>query len=208
MNDDCPLIVAGSLAQRPFHGGHAWVLLNLIRGLSRLGWDVVFVDRLDRSMYLEATGQSADDPRFNIEYFVGLMRSFEVPRYCLLEGEPVLAGMDRDGLLRAADGSAALIDVMGFLGDQEVLEQVNRRVFFDIDPGFWQMWKENGHTIRFEDHNAFVTIGENIGQPDCLIPTCGLEWITTPQPTLSTTWAVSLSGSAATITGRPAERIP
>ena len=31
----------------------------------------------------------------------------------------------------------------------------------------------------FAGHDAFVTIGERIGQPDCAIPTCGLDWITT-----------------------------
>lgn len=191
------LVVSGSLAQRPFHGGHAWVLLNLVRGLSRLGWDVVFVDRVEKSMYVDATGKPAKDPSFNVEYFLWLMRSFDIQRYSLLNGDRVLAGMDRDALVRAADGAAGLIDVMGFLGDQEVLDRVERRVFFDIDPGFWQMWKENGHAIRFEDHNAFVTVGENIGQPDCLIPTCGLEWITTPQPVILDDWTPATNGGGA-----------
>lgn len=191
------IFVAGSLAQRPFHGGHAWVLLNLARGLSRLGWDVVFVDRLERSMYLDPTGAPADDPSFNVQYFESLMRAFEVPRYCLLDGDRVQAGMDRDTVLQAADRAAAVIDVMGFLGDREILERVDRRVFFDIDPGFWQMWKDNGHAIRFDDHDAFVTVGENIGQPDCVIPTCGLEWITTPQPVILDDWSPAPNGGGA-----------
>ena len=32
------------------------------------------------------------------------------------------------------DESAAVIDVMGFLDDPEILERVDRRVYFDIDP--------------------------------------------------------------------------
>ena len=39
-------------------------------------------------------------------------------------------------------------------------------------------------------HDAYLTIGENIGQPGCTIPTCGLEWITTRQPVvLVLTWS-------------------
>ena len=200
MNDgsgQSSLIVAGSLAQRPLHGGHAWVLLNLVRGFSRLGFEVTFLDRLEESMYLDAQGSGVDDPGFNAGYLARLMRAFEVPRYSLLNGSRVLAGMDREELLRVASRSAALINVMGFLEDEEVLERVDKRVFFDIDPGFWQMWRENGHGVRFEDHNAFVTIGENIGRSDCVIPTCSLPWITTPQPVVLDDWEPAPNGDGA-----------
>ena len=40
----------------------------------------------------------------------------------------------------------------------------------------------------FAGHDAFVTIGERIGEPDCTIPTCGLDWITTPQPVVLEQW--------------------
>src|SRR5205085_7115842 len=41
------IIVAGSLAGAPLYGGHAWVFLNWLLGLRRLGFDVLFVDRAD-----------------------------------------------------------------------------------------------------------------------------------------------------------------
>jgi hypothetical protein len=37
-------------------------------------------------------------------------------------------------------------------------------------------------------HDAYVTIGENIGRPGCSIPSCGLHWITTPQPIVLERW--------------------
>jgi len=40
----------------------------------------------------------------------------------------------------------------------------------------------------FAGHDLFVTIGENIVQPDCGIPTCGLDWITTRQPVVLNLW--------------------
>jgi hypothetical protein len=36
-----------------------------------------------------------------------------------------------------------------------------------------------------------VTIGERIGAPDCTVPTCGLDWITTPQPVVLEEWPVT-----------------
>ena len=40
------IILGGALAQKPRHGGHAWVLLQYLLGLKQLGWDVLFLDRL------------------------------------------------------------------------------------------------------------------------------------------------------------------
>jgi hypothetical protein len=41
------IIVAGSLAQRPRIGGHTWVFLQYLLGFQRLGWDVLFLDRIE-----------------------------------------------------------------------------------------------------------------------------------------------------------------
>lgn len=183
------LIVAGSVAQQPFLGGLAWVFVHLVRGLERLGWQVTFVDRLETDMYVESSGRAAETPSFNVDYFSRLMRAFGIERYSLLGPEyQALTGVDRPELLRTARDAAAVIDVMGYLADPEIFERAGRSVFFDIDPGFWQMWCANGHGVGFGDHDAYVTIGENIGAPECGIPTCGIEWLTTPQPVVLCEW--------------------
>ncbi len=45
--------------------------------------------------------------------------------------------------------------------------------------------------MRFDGHTHFVTIGLAVGQLDCLVPTCGLSWITTPQPVVLAAWPVA-----------------
>jgi hypothetical protein len=77
---------------------------------------------------------------------------------------------------------------MGFLTDEDVLAAAPRRVFLDTDPGFGQMWRELGQADVFAGHDAHATIGENIGHPECEIPTCGLDWITTRQPIVLAEW--------------------
>ena len=72
--------------------------------------------------------------------------------------------------------------------DEEILGLVRRRVFIDIDPGFGQMWRDLGLHDAFQGHTDFVTLGRNIGKPDCVIPTCGLKWITMPQPVVLEHW--------------------
>src|SRR6187551_1485717 len=44
------VVVAGSIAQRPQRGGHAWVFLQYLLGFRRLGYDVLFLDRLSPGM--------------------------------------------------------------------------------------------------------------------------------------------------------------
>lgn len=101
------------------------------------------------------------------------------------------AGLSRERVLEHVGDSDLLINVMGFLADDELLGAARRRVFLDTDPGFGQMWCDLGLADIFAGHDAHVTIGERIGRDDCTIPTCGLDWITTPQPVLLEGWPVA-----------------
>ena len=85
--------------------------------------------------------------------------------------------MPRSRLLERVGHSAALVNIMGYLRDEEILGLASRRIFLDIDPGFGQMWHELALHRPFEGYDAYVTIGLNIGRPECTIPTCGLDWV-------------------------------
>ncbi len=61
------------------------------------------------------------------------------------------------------------------------------------------MWKALDLADVYTGHERFVTIAENIGRPECTVPTCELEWITTRQPIALDLWpAVDASGDAFT----------
>jgi hypothetical protein len=99
-------------------------------------------------------------------------------------------GLTRHDVLQRAAEAELLLNVMGYFNDEEILARVRRRVFIDIDPGFGQMWHELGLHDPFRGHDEFVTLGRNIGRADCAIPTCGLNWITMPQPVVLEDWPV------------------
>ena len=42
--------------------------------------------------------------------------------------------------------------------------------------------------MGFRGHSDFVTVGLNIGQPGCPVPTLGLTWHTTLQPVVLERW--------------------
>lgn len=191
------IVIAGSLAQKPRQGGHTWQFLNYLLGFKQLGWDVLFVDRIEPAMCMDATGAAAKfEDSVNLEYFTRVMREFGLEENFSLiynRGEQV-AGMARSDVIDFTRTAAALINVMGFLDDAEILAAAQRRVFLDTDPGFGQMWCDLGLANLFTGHDDYVTIAENIGQPGCAIPTCGLDWIPWRQPVVLEQWLAQTGG--------------
>jgi hypothetical protein len=196
------LIVAGSVAQRPGAGGHTWVFLQYLLGFRDLGWDVVLLDRLEPDMCIDRNGDPCPaEDSVNLRYLQDVTERFELgDAYALLvDRGTVCLGMSRDQLLERVSQSALLLNVNGFVADEDVLERAPRRAFLDIDPGFGQMWRELGLHDPFVGHDVYVTVGENIGQPDCEIPTGGIDWVTTPQPVVLDHWPTQpLDGDAFT----------
>jgi hypothetical protein len=198
------VVVGGSLAQRPGYGGHAWALLNYLLGFQQLGFDVFFVDRLGSEMAVDAEGRPSTAVRDRcIRWLVDVMEGAGLGNcYTLLLGNGgETVGLSRSEAIERAKGSLLLLNVMGFVDDEEILAAAPRNVFLDIDPGFGQMWRELGLHDIFAGHDAFVTVGERIGEPDCLVPTCGIEWITTPHPIVLDEWPPAEGGGAITSVG-------
>jgi hypothetical protein len=190
------IVLAGSVAQKPGYGGHTWVFLQYLMGFRKLGWDVLFLDQLEPELCVDSAGTRCPiESSENLRYFLEVMESFELNgSYALLydQGRHTV-GLSRPEILERTARSGLLLNVMGFLSDAEILDRAGKRVFLDIDPGFGQMWQELGLHPMFKGHHDYVTIGENVGRPGCSIPTCGLKWITTPQPIHLDHWEPSVS---------------
>jgi len=192
------IVIAGSLAQRPLHGGHAWVFLQYLLGFQKLGWSVLFIDELGDGMGVSENGRPcALVDSLNVRRFVEIMEVFGLGDSYALNAAGQWLGHDRASVLRIVRESAFLLNVMGFLRDEEILASAPRRVFLDIDPGFGQMWRALGLSDIFAGHDDFVTIGERIGAPGCKVPECGLKWLTTPQPVLLEEWPLQVEPGTA-----------
>jgi hypothetical protein len=185
------IIVAGSLAQRPHIGGHTWVFLQYLLGFRRLGWDVMFIDRLEPDMCVGENGEPAPfESSANLRYLAEVMDRFGLGEdWSLLhDGGRETAGLSRAEVIERTGRAALLINVMGFLEDEEILEAAPIRAFLDIDPGFGQIWKVLGLHDLFRGHDRFLTVGGRIGSADCEVPTAGLDWIPVKPPVELTEW--------------------
>lgn len=186
------VVIVGSLAQTAGKGGLTWCFLQFLLGFKQLGWDVLFLERLDSEMCVDEAGRSVSlEDSLNLRYFLCVMRDFGLEdSFALIcnNGERFI-GASRSEVLERVGRSAFLLNVtMGPLFEPEIIARAPRRVFLDLDPGFGQMWRELGLFDLFRGHDAFVTIGENIGREGCTLPTCGLPWITTRQPVVLEQW--------------------
>jgi hypothetical protein len=183
------IVVAGAVAQRPRRGGHAWVFLQYLLGFRRLGYDVLFVDRLEPDMCVDASGTSvAPEHSAQLRYLETVMSAFDIP-FRVVTGDDVIGGSRAE--LRGTIGqSDLLLDVMGYLADEELVSAAPTSVFLDIDPGFGQMWHEEGLAQVFGSHDVHATVGAKIGSPECAVPTCGIDWVPTRPPVVLDQWPV------------------
>jgi hypothetical protein len=203
-------VVAGALANRPGNGGGAAVRLDWLRGLRRLGLDVWFVEQIDRAG-LEAAGANGSGqaappaesaaangsrqtaPPAAVEFFDDVVRRHGFAgRAALLDldGEHV-AGIAPSEIADAADG-ALLVNLSGHLTLPTLLGRFARRVYVDLDPGYTQIWHAEGHgAARLEGHDAWFTVGLNVGTAACPIPTGGIAWRPLPPPVVLEDWPVT-----------------
>jgi hypothetical protein len=194
------VVVAGSIAQRPRRGGHAWVFLQYLLGFERLGYEVLFVDRLSREMLEPGAAWPPSPAHPGVAWLHEVMAGHGLGESyaLLLDGESEGAGVPRAVVLERLRRSVLLLDVMGFLGDGELLAAPRRRVYLDIDPGFPQMWRQLGLHDPFGEHDAYATVGLRIGAEDCKVPTCGIDWVATTQPLVLAEWPAAGAGEAYT----------
>ena len=172
--------IAGALAQRPGVAGHAAVFVHWLLGFRRLGWDVLFVDRLEPAL----------DEGLQARWLADVLDGAGLSGCWSGLADGGAAGRSRREVAEHIRTSDLLIDVMGYLGN-DVAAAAKRRVFLDIDPGFPQMWRALGLHDAFAGYDDVVTVGTRVGEPDCGVPTGGLRWITTLPPVDLASWPVT-----------------
>lgn len=175
------VVVAGALGVKPGNGGEAWVRLSWFRGLLQLGLDAWFVEELPPGL---ASPDSAE-----VAWFDSIVHRFGIADRALLasfDGTSTVGPVDqlRD-VLRGAD---LLVNISGNLRQPELLSLPRRTAYVDLDPGFTQVWAEQGIDLGLQRHDLHFTVGENIGTSRCPLPTAGFRWHPCRQPVLLDDW--------------------
>lgn len=179
-HDRLKIVVGSVFSLPPFSPGISWDWLHLVLGLRALGHDVYFVEEVEPRWCRDAEGRPAGFERsINRDYFLAAMKRFGLlSRACqLYDGGKQTAGLGLASLTAALDGADLLINVSGHVKSACVLDAVSRRVYFDQDPVFTQLWlAEYDAELNFGPDDVLLSVGLNIGTPHSPVPDCGLRW--------------------------------
>jgi hypothetical protein len=196
------IMVAGAIAQHPLgSAGNAWAFLQYVLGFRRLGYDTYYVEHIDAQRCIDAAWTGAPFAQSaNAQFFRAVMERFGLlDRAALLEADgPGHVGLTHAAVDRLARDTDLFVNLSGRFHRQAVLRAVRRRLYVDLDPGFVQIWQaQYGVDMNFRGHDAFATVGLNLGAADCPLPTCGITWQPTLPPVVLDEWTTTQAPGAA-----------
>jgi hypothetical protein len=162
----------------PEAGGHWNGFLQFLAGLAALGHDVLWLE------LFTSTGDDARD-RELLELFFNRMASHGVGDRCAVlvydretDGqryEQAQVHGREPGELRRYLQSADILWNIACAIRQPLLSLFRRRALIDGDPGHLQVaaleWD-----MGISDHEALLTVGGKLHDPDCAVPTLGRSW--------------------------------
>ena len=187
------IVVSGALANKPANGGAAWTRLSWALGFKRLGYEVFFLEQIAASTCVDASGSACPIERsINLAYFDAVTTQFGLDASLVVEGERRSFGTPWAALPDIAQAADVLVNISGHLTEDALKPRFRRRIFIDLDPGYTQFWHAAGlaeHRLR--DHHFYFSVGENIGQPFCDLPSGRIAWRPVRQPVVLEEWPVA-----------------
>jgi hypothetical protein len=196
------IIVGAVISRSPLIAGSVWNRIHRLIGLQRLGHEVFFVEEVTPNRCVDANGKGTDfEHCVNRSVFCATMERFGVlDRACQIynQGEATV-GLSRASLVAMCKEADLLFNMSGHVASDIVLDHVKRRVYVDEDPVYTQLWHaEYGVDLNFDCHDAFLSVGLNIGTPACCIPDCGVKWGHFLPPVILDWWPASFDASRKT----------
>ncbi len=205
MNKRPGAVVVGFVAKIPL-AGMALYNLHYIVGLQELGYEVHYLERVDRSgeCYDPEVDTMGDEARYGLRWLDACMGSLPGPAvpwtFIDLAGEVHGAGLK--GLCQALDRADFVLTIAVPTWLDE-LERCPRRAFIDGDPLFTQaaMLDATGSTAAtLARYPTLFTYWTRQGAADTTVPTAGRDWISTTPVVATALWDVAPPRPSAPIT--------
>lgn len=191
-------VVAGMIGTFPV-GGVLWDYAQYALGLERLGIEVHYVEDTGCASYDPELGCYGDDPGYGVEFLrreLGKLSPTLGRRWGLRSVDGAFHGPEGDQMGDLVASADLFVNVSGGCVVRPEYLACTRKVLIDTDPG-WNHFMvfpaseeraaEHG-SPSFRAHDYFCTYAQNIGAPDCAIPTLGLPWHPTQPPVVMDQW--------------------
>ena len=187
------IVVTGLAATYPL-GGVFWDYLQYPLGLRRLGHQALYLEDTGGWCYSTGERRMVADGSANaaaLELAVARLDPGLAWHYRDAEGQTF--GAAWDDVVRFCDGADLFLNVSGASILRPQYRKAARLALIDSDPMYTQASvpayldgtvdaAARERLERMLSHDVFFTFGENIGAPECRIPTGLFNWIPTRQP--------------------------
>ena len=174
------IIIGSVISIPPYAPGIAWDWMQYAVGFERLGHEVYYVEEVEPRCCLDSQGSRCRyEDSENQRLFRATMERFGfMDRACqIYDGGAAAFGLSIARLQDLCRGADLLLNISGHIRTELVLGSVRRRVYMDQDPVYTQLWRtEYGKDLNFDAHDAFLTVGLNIGTAESPIPDAGVCW--------------------------------
>jgi hypothetical protein len=189
------IVTSGWGAAYPEGGGLQWLNLHYFAGLRALGFEAFWLDVL-----APPKNDAPRAPESMVEAFRAQCEQFGLEdHWAVLCDSCEIFGMKEQHLRSLCSDCVLLVNLCGALKDDELLRRINCRAYFDLDPGFTQIWAHHWD-MGLDKHNLFFTVGLNVDQPDFPIPLRGIDWQTFLPPVALEYWPAQTDAGPANFT--------
>lgn len=144
-------------------------------------------------MYDPTIESGTPDPSRNLKILGGLLERYGfAERWAFLDSvKEQYVGMSRERCMELFRDADFVINLCGATEPRQEHERSRCLVYLETDPGVFQLElaRKIPTAVAFaRSHRLFFTYCYNIGAPDCLLPTAGLDWHRTRPPVSLEEW--------------------
>ena len=167
-------------------GGHTMFMLQWLKGLERLGHEVLFIDLVKSDFH-----ERRESVRRAFHQVVQKWWHADLASLMVGSTFDSIYGLDAAAVSRFAEESAALITIAVPASREPfpLTAEVRPRILVDQDPAYTQSWVTTGDPLDiFGDYDLYFTVGGNVGSPRCSVPTFGIKWRPIWNPTVLDWW--------------------
>ena len=193
-------IVTGMIATFPV-AGVAWDYGQYALGLERLGFEVYYLED-------SGIGRYTLNPQTG-EYELYQAHGIRVLQHALSTLSPTLGqrwhvrtvddttfGLSTEEIAAVAADADLFLNVSGCCLLRDEYRRARHKVMIDTDPGWnhfvifprWDRKPRAEQCMGWRAHDHFFTYALRLGQPDCSLPTFGIDWQPTVPPVVLDWW--------------------
>ena len=186
-------VIGAVLARCPrASAGHTCAVMNWVKGLESLGWEVWITEHLTSDELEGPEPGHEGSPQEEFWHETAAEFGLAARQCLIIDGK----SPDLDAFREFCAGADLFLNYSGQFKRLDLLGDRMTKCYLDVDPGFTQLWVETcGTDMNFAGHDLFLTVGSNFHSPHLCLPRTGQDWIPLVPPVPGHYWRERLAAA-------------